>query len=199
MLENIFSTPIEYLRVKDNIFISEVNTLYEECEKNDLFKNNWMPGNDTTPTTYKSHNNILINNAYLTKFIERKSEGYLDNVGADFSSVRIDCSWFNKQNKFQAVGLHNHRHPSLAQAVSGVFYVKTNNDPDQGKIVFKSHNPFDCEFPSNLEDPKYSSEVSYLAIQNGMIFFPSTIQHKVTPNNTDFERVVLSFNIEIVK
>jgi len=199
LLENIFSTPIEYLRVKDDTFISEVNSLYEECEKNDLFKNNWMPDDDTAPTTYKSNHNILENNEYLIKFIERKSEGYLDNVGADFSSVRIDCSWFNKQNKFQAVGLHNHRNPSLAQAISGVFYVKTTNDPDQGKIIFRSHNPFDCEFPSNLKNIKYNGQISYPAIQNNMMFFPNTIQHKVTPNNTDFERVVLSFNVEIVK
>ena len=198
MLENIFSTPIEHLGVKDTVFICEVNRLYEECEKNDYFKNNWMPDNDTTPTTFASQNNILGNHEYLKNFIERKAEGYLDNVGADYAKVRINNSWFNKQTKSQSVGFHNHRDANFPQTISGVFYVRATSDPDQGKIVFKSPNPFDFEFPSNLGNIKYNCEVKFLAIQNNLMFFPSTITHKVTPNYTENERIVLSFNIEII-
>lgn len=196
MLNNLFCTPVECIGIKDEKFITEINLLYTKCEENNLFNNNWMPGNDTTPTTFKSDDNILKAHDYLKTFIENKAQSYLDNVEQDFSKVNMTASWFNKQSKLQSVGSHNHRSPYVPQLISGVFYVKTTNNLDQGKITFKSHNPFQVEFPSSSTNIKYSAEVSYMAVQNNMMFFPSTIVHRVSPNYTDIDRVVLSFNIE---
>ena len=63
-------------------------------------------------------------------------------------------------------------------------------------IVFQANNPFDLEFPCVTNSQKYSSRISFRATQNTMLFFPSTLSHKVTTNETDHERVVLSFNLE---
>ena len=77
-----------------------------------------------------------------------------------------------------------------------MYYVKSINDEKQGMIVFQTTNPFDLEFPYVTDNQKYSSRISFRATQNTMLFFPSTLSHKVTTNETDHERVVLSFNLE---
>jgi len=196
MLTNIFCTPIDEISIKNKKFIELINAEYLYCEKNNLFKNNWQPDNDTTPTTFKETNNILKQSLFLQSFIENKCISYLDSVNENFDEVKVVDTWFNKQCKNQIVGTHNHRNPGLKNQVSGVFYVKTINDSKQGKITFISPNAFNYEFPSETPNVKYTREVSFNPIQNNMILFPSTLSHKVTMNNTDEDRVVLSFNLE---
>ena len=72
---------------------------------------------------------------------------------------------------------------------------KSINDEKQGVIVFQTNNPFNIEFPYITNNKEYSNGVAFKAIQNTMLFFPSTLPHKVTINETDHERVVLSFNL----
>ena len=196
MLHDLFCTPIDEVRIRDTNFIKSVYDLYIDCKENDYFKNNWMPGNDTCPTTFKHSHNILQGYDYIKKYIENNSANYLDNVYVNFSEIKLYNSWFNEQTKGQLVGTHNHRHPDKRRSISGVYYVKSINDEKQGMIEFKSNNPFDIEFPCDANSQKYSSGIAFKATQNTMLFFPSTISHSVTTNETDHERVVLSFNLE---
>ena len=195
MLHNLFCTPVDEVKIRDTNFIKSVYDLYMDCKKNNYFKNNWMPHNDTTPTTFKHSDNILQHNLYIKKYIENNCANYLDNVNVNFSEVELYNSWFNEQTKGQLVGIHNHRDP-LRKSISGVYYVKSINDEKQGMIVFQTTNPFDLEFPYVTDNQNYSSRISFRAIQNTMLFFPSTLSHHVTTNETDQERVVLSFNLE---
>ena len=195
MLNNLFSTPIDEVKIRDTNFIKLVYDLYVDCKKNNYFKNNWMPDNDTCPTTFKHSNNILRHNHYIKECIENNCANYLDKVNQSFSKIELYDSWFNEQTKGQLVGTHNHR-GGRRRSISGAYYVKSINDEKQGMIVFISHNPFDLEFPCVSNVQNYNSKVSFKAIENTMLFFPSTIPHKVTINETDHDRVVLSFNLE---
>ena len=196
MLHNLFCTPIDEVKIRDINFIKSVYDLYMDCKENDYFKNNWMPDNDTTPTTFKHSDNILQDNLYIKKYIENNCASYLDNVNVNFSKIELYNSWFNEQTKGQLVGNHNHRNPDKPKSISGVYYVKSINDEKQGMIKFKSNDPFNFEFPSDADNLKYKSSVVFKAIENTMLFFPSTISHSVTTNETDYDRVVLSFNLE---
>ena len=196
MIYNLFSTPIFEQSINDNKFIRLINDKLIWCESNNLFKNKWMPGNDTTPTTYKHDNTIIKDDHYLKSFIIMRCGDYLAQLGVKYKNVELVDSWFNKQCKGQNVGHHRHRNPKVPRIVSGVFYVKAINDSKQGELTFISHNPYDEEFPCNINNTTYNSEISVKAIQNNMLFFPSNITHKVTTNYTDKDRVVLSFNLE---
>ena len=196
MLHNFFCTPINEVKIRDTNFIKSVYDLYMDCKQNDYFKNNWMPDNDTCSTTFKHSNDILQDNHYVKEYIENNCANYLDNVNQPFSKIELYDSWFNEQTKGQLVGTHTHRDPDRRRSISGVYYVKSTNDEKQGMITFISPNPFDLEFPYVTDNQKYSSRVSFRAIQNTMLFFPSTLLHKVTTNETDHDRVVLSFNLE---
>lgn len=196
MIHNLFAVPLSEISLNDEKFIRLINDKLDYCNQNDLFKNNWMPGNDTTPTTYKHDNNILQNDHYLKSVIEQHCGNYLKDVGVNFKQIALVDSWFNKQSYGQNVGHHRHRNPHVPRGVSGVFYVKSINDSKQGELTFISHTPYDEEFPCNIDNLKYNPEVSITAVQNNMIFFPSNLTHKVTTNYTKVERVVLSFNLE---
>ena len=196
MLHNLFCTPIDEVKIRDTNFIKSVYDLYMDCKENDYFKNNWMPDNDTTPTTFKHSDNILQDNLYIKKYIENNCASYLDNVNVNFSKIELYNSWFNEQTKGQLVGTHTHRDPDRKRSISGVYYVKSINDEKQGMITFISPNPFDLEFPCISNVQNYNNKVSFKAIENTMLFFPSTIPHKVTTNETNHDRVVLSFNLE---
>ena len=196
MLHDIFCTPIDEVKIRDTNFVKSVYDLYMDCKKNNYFKNNWMPDNDTCPTTFKHSDNILRDYDYIKKYIEINSANYLDNVYVNFSEIKLYNSWFNEQSKGQLVGTHNHRNPDKVKSISGVYYVKSINEEKQGIIKFKSNDPFNFEFPSDADNLKYKSTVVFKAIENTMLFFPSTISHSVTTNETDYDRVVLSFNLE---
>jgi len=196
MITDIFCSPIQEITIKDDPFINIVNKYYEELKEKKLFKNNWMPGNDTASTTFKHNPNIFEKNLYIKMFLESKGANYLDNLGVSFKEVKLVSSWLNEQGKNQTVGLHNHRSvKGEFDQISGVFYVKTIGNYKQGKLTFVNHNPYVDEFPLNSNILKYTNEVSFIAKENNMILFPSSLNHKVTPNYTNKKRIVLSFNL----
>jgi uncharacterized protein (TIGR02466 family) len=196
MITDIFCSPIQEIPIKDYQFISVVNKCYEELKEKKIFKNNWMPGNDTAPTTFMYNSNIFEKNLYVKMFLESKCANYLDNVGFSFKETKLMDSWFNEQGKNQVVGLHNHRNVRREfDQISGAFYVKTITNPKQGQITFVNHNPYEGEFPLNSNILKYNNEVSLTARENNMVLFPASLNHKVTPNFTNKTRVVVSFNI----
>lgn len=195
MITDIFCSPIQQIHIKDYQFINIVDNCYKDCKEKKLFKNNWMPGNDTTPTTFKHSSNIFKENVYIKMFLESKCENYLDNLGVNFTKTKLMHSWFNEQGRNQAVGLHYHRSAKGLNEVSGVFYLKATGDFKQGAITFITHNPYEKEFPINNDLLKYTNEVSFIAKENNMFFFPASLNHKVTTNLTNTKRVALSFNL----
>ena len=197
MITNIFCSPIQEIHIKDYQFINIVNNYYKECKEKKLFKNSWMPGNDTTPTTFKHSSNIFSENIYIKMFLESKCENYLDNLGLTFTKIKLSDSWFNEQGKNQIVGLHNHRNVKELSSISGVFYLKAIGDYKQGALTFKNHNPYVGEFPINNDLIKYTNSVSFIAKENNMFFFPASLNHTVTTNHTEKKRVALSFNLRI--
>ena len=93
-------------------------------------------------------------------------------------------------------GSRNNVHTHPYNYLSGVFYLKT--PPKSGNIVFLEPKP-QAEV---LSPPKKDNATVHLAHsvqwkpeENNLIFFPSWLQHEVKINNSDEDRVVISFNI----
>lgn len=140
---------------------------------------------------YISKNKFVLNDHDLfdlKQFIDLSIKQYLDEVLDEDTQLRITQSWLNKTT--EGMSHHQHCHPN--SYLSGVFYVKTNNDD---KITFHSSDP-----RSTYYQPKFNnwnlvnSESWWLSTpQNSLIIFRSDLQHSVPPvlNN---ERISLSFN-----
>jgi uncharacterized protein (TIGR02466 family) len=90
--------------------------------------------------------------------------------------------------------LHNHPFNYL----SGVFYLKVPKD--SGSLIFHDPRPQS----EVLSPPKKQGEsihtahrVTWTPKENDILFFPSWLTHEVKKNNSQEERIVISFNLEL--
>ena len=115
------------------------------------------------------------------------------NKGIDFG---MDC-WFNINGK----GNYNNKHVHPNSDFSGVFWLKTPKEC--GNIVFESPHNFSSymEMQSYTEKFKHDSGFTYNCIfkpvEGKMLIFPSSLQHEVKPNESDEDRISVSFNIKL--
>tara|TARA_B100001564_G_C20480189_1_gene596731 strand:+ start:113 stop:751 length:639 start_codon:yes stop_codon:yes gene_type:complete len=106
--------------------------------------------------------------------------------------------WFNINKKGDSNTLHTHPGCDL----SGVFWLKTSRNC--GNIVFES--PYN--FSSYMEiisytkkfkyDTGFTSNMPFNPIEGKMLVFPSSLQHHVQPNESDEDRISISFNIKLL-
>ena len=93
-------------------------------------------------------------------------------------------------------GSRNNVHTHPYNYLSGVFYLKAPKKC--GNIVFLEPKP-QSEVLSPPKTKKASihlaHSVQWEPVENSLIFFPSWLQHEVKTNNSNDDRVVISFNI----
>jgi len=105
-------------------------------------------------------------------------------------SISMSDSWLNITRKGNYHNFHIHAHHSI----SGVYYHKMN--PNMGGITFRNPNPImsNMMFP---EGPISPNMITMVPEEGSLIIFPSWLEHGTQKNNTDEERITLSFNINI--
>jgi len=93
-------------------------------------------------------------------------------------------------------GARNTVHTHPLNFLSGVYYLKVPKN--SGNLVFIEPRP-QAEV---LDPPKnqdlsvhFAHSVQWEAKENNLIFFPSWLQHEVQQNNSNQDRIILSFNI----
>ena len=96
-------------------------------------------------------------------------------------------------------GASNSRHHHGNSDISGAYYVRAPKNC--GEIVFYDPRPAPVYF-----HPKSTTPNSLNAMQNavnpvegGLVIFPSYLDHSVNPNLSNEERIVISFNINLIK
>lgn len=119
------------------------------------------------------------------------------NMRADRRLV-IDSFWVNINPKFAYNALHDHPQSTL----SGVYYVRSNED--SGRLRFrdpragKRMNPWPVS-PDAKKDQRHWDRVNYKPLPGRLIMFPSWLEHDVEPNQSDEERISISFNMDVRK
>ena len=120
----------------------------------------------------------------------------LTNMGWDIKNqeVKITGMWaiINKKNSSNAMHSHSNNY------ISAAYYVKAPKNC--GDIVF--HDP---RFAATYRYPKISKTnklnsniVSFQPKEGMLVLFPSYLQHSVNLNQSNKERVVISFNINLI-
>ena len=129
----------------------------------------------------------------IKNFCEHHLKLYLEEIeGADTElvSLRITQSWLNKTKPGESHHLHHHGNSYL----SGVFYFKCL--PNDG-IVFTNRlkGMYDnIEFSLKKHTVWNATGISHNVTEGDLIIFPSWVPHHVDVNNTDKERISLSYN-----
>ena len=90
-----------------------------------------------------------------------------------------------------------HFHPNCH--LSAAYYVKA--EQDAGNIVFfdpRQANVF--HHPTSKEVNKINAQVQSITPKAGtLVLFPSYLEHKVNPNLSNEDRIVISFNVSLIK
>ena len=110
--------------------------------------------------------------------------------------IRIVQMWLNVNgpNSYNVC----HRHPG--SDLSGVLWIKQT--PESGRFVFDDIDNVDQIITTNI-NPQYLKEKNMLPeivpeYQDGtVILFPSMLTHRVEINETDEDRISISFNLKI--
>ena len=101
---------------------------------------------------------------------------------SEYSSI---SSWFTLFKKGHYGQIHCHS----GSDISGVYYYKTNGN--DGDIFFES--PVAASHMSNLYRPKrYSPKL----VEGKLLLFPSWLHHGIMTNETNNDRISLSFNLK---
>lgn len=169
-ISNIHDTAAEQLDTRENVggnFVS-ANTNVLDLESYSTIRDRIMYGLN------EYVKNVL--------FIDPAHEFYLTQ------------SWLN----FNPPGSRHHRHNHSNSLISGVYYIDTI---PEDSIMFISHNNNTVTNNSTLQidvtEYNVTNSNTWLVPvkNNDIIFFPSTALHEVNPNNSDRNRISLSFNV----
>jgi uncharacterized protein (TIGR02466 family) len=97
-------------------------------------------------------------------------------------------SWLNRHRRTGVTHEHSHTYSTFVVAA----YIKL--PPNTGYIEFK--DPLEYHKHSYPIIPEESLYQSVPAETNDVLIFPGWIKHRVQPNLTDEERIVMTFNIK---
>ena len=190
-----FSTPIWINQINnyERINTELKNYIYKEKEKN-------PEGNKKSNVNGWHSDDFDLKNENLKNFISEISKNLgttINDMSWDLDSqlVKITSMWaiINHKDAF------NEKHHHGSSALSAAYYVKA--EKNAGDIVF-----FDPRQANVFHHP-FSKEVNNINAQvqsvnpkpGALILFPSYLEHKVNPNESDKERIVISFNVSLIK
>ena len=191
--EKWFPTPF-YYNIIDNV--DEVqkellalveNTTFEKSDKPD-----WDKNAATFSNGYNDGKNML--EVYKPKLFLNE---LFKNINLFFNDLRfcpeaanvdvlIRESWFTRTQKNE----YHHRHLHACSEMSGVYYIKTNGN--EGSINF--YTPTRELFASRIFVNE-ANQIVHKPQVGKLILWPSLIEHGVVSNQTDDDRISLSFNI----
>ena len=124
----------------------------------------------------------------IREFIQYQLNGYISQIMAASDEIVITQSWLNKNKK----GEYHHEHTHPNSIISGVWYPQI--DETLPPIIFTKKNVRDVNLTIE-EYNAYNCSIFKLPLKMGeLIIFPSNLQHSVPINNSDEERISLSFN-----
>ncbi len=119
----------------------------------------------------------------------------LDNViGAmgvdpDLHWPEITCSWINKYKKGQASVPHHHANSMY----SGNIFLQG----DTGNLVFEKPKHMVVEPTLSQQNLYNSTSFTLPPIESVLCMFPSDLRHHTLPNESESDRITLSFNVMV--
>lgn len=194
VLQNLFTTPIYNTNLNvDNKLLE--NLAYKEKEKDKngrKVSNNGYQTKDLDFNLYK----------FLFDEVSKSAIDFYKNFGVQIRNHKFVNFWINISGKHNYNRLHAHGNCFL----SGAYYIKVPKN--SGNIVFENPNlKVEDTFSSFFEGDGQvlikdynvynSTEWHFTPKVGQLLIFPSYLRHYVEANQSDEDRISLSFNIRI--
>ena len=133
---------------------------------------------------------------YFINSISKNLNQAFNDMGWDIKNqeVKVTSMWsvINKKNASNARHIHSNNY------ISAAYYVKTPENG--GDIVF--HDPRSVttfRYPKIAENNTLNSNIFTIQPKEGLlVLFPSYLYHSVDLNRSEEERIVISFNINLL-
>ena len=143
------------------------------------------------PLNHQSEDTFILDSPEMSRvkqFIDFKLKEFVVNIMGSDSEMVITQSWLNRSGKGESH--HEHKHPN--SMISGVWYPQIHEKLPP--IQFRNTQQRDIEL-SIKKFNHFNSGTFMLPMNKGeLILFPSNLQHSVPINQSDEERISLSFN-----
>ena len=190
-VEKLFSVPIHYLQLDDfekkrDLLIEYAYNLKDKCGgRNASNYGGWQ----SQPFEIYNHDDILHN--LLINVIS--------NIPSFQKNIDVKCDAWVNINPVESFNV-KHCHPNCD--IAGVLWIKIPKN--SGKITFIS--PYDFlsfnEMHSYTDefkkDVNYYHTYEYPPQEGAILIFPSHLQHKVGKNESNEDRISISFNIKLL-
>tara|TARA_Y100001960_G_scaffold323811_1_gene402891 strand:- start:1233 stop:1832 length:600 start_codon:yes stop_codon:yes gene_type:complete len=132
---------------------------------------------------------------------------FINSISESLNKTFTDMGWDLEKNKVKITSMwsiinkkdaSNSRHIHSNNYISAAYYVKASEN--SGDIIF--YDPVDERIIRNpkIKDPnKLNSNVFSIEPKEGLlVLFPSYLHHSVDINTSNEERIVISFNIDLI-
>ena len=132
---------------------------------------------------------------------------FINSISTTLSESFNDMDWDLKKSEIKITSMwsiinlknaSNARHIHPNNYISAAYYIKASKN--SGDIVFydpRSANTI--RFPNVSNTNKLNSNIFSVQPEEGLlVLFPSYLHHSVNINNSEEERIVLSFNIDLI-
>jgi len=157
---------------------------------------------DTTPSVKKSNVNGYQSRQDLhtfdfmkpiVDFICFESVNAFYEYGCPKDTITVESCWFNvnsQKNQFNQTHLHS-------GIVSGVFYLQAPEGSGKINLMnFGLNQLWQGHTEATIANSHNSFYVDIPATPGSLYLWPSYVPHSVEPNNTDVERISISFNLK---
>tara|TARA_Y100000114_G_scaffold153309_1_gene173026 strand:+ start:2193 stop:2759 length:567 start_codon:yes stop_codon:yes gene_type:complete len=183
-IENIYATPV-YSKILENY--GGVNNQIDEVINNIKFdeKDEWGRPNKITTPFFDQDNIQDYHLSLLANEIDKCIVDYTNQLNFYYDDYDRK-SWILKLEKGDFAHSHNHSSSDL----SGVYYYRTNSQ--DGSFFFESPNPY---FEVSNCFKKLADRNFYKPEPGKILLFPGWLRHGIFKNDTDNERISISFNI----
>ncbi len=148
---------------------------------------------------WHSDNEYHFSENYLSDLIMKSLKNYFSNTDVFVSKFefRLIGLWMN----INPPGAANKAHMHPGSHLSGVLWVKL---PEKsGAITFQNESAFKCFNELILYNSQFKEDTilfqnySLFPGEGAMVLFPSSLYHYVETNESDEDRISVSFNIEL--
>ena len=187
---NLFSVPIHYLSIDD--FDSKKQELIDYAYN---LRDNERGRTASNRGGYQSQPFPVKGGDILQDFLIN----IISNIPSFRNNVDVKCdSWVNINPPLSFNVKHCHPNCDIA----GVLWIKIPEN--SGDIVFQSpynfisYNEMLCYTREFQEKGKYFHDYKFPAREGNLLLFPAHLEHKVGDNNSDEDRISVSFNLELI-
>ena len=191
----LFPTVIHELKVDNFRSIKKdlVKFVYEEREKDPQgLKFSNMGGWQSKPTymyqSYKEYDNILFST------VSKTIKSYFSDNVMD-KEIIFEGLWMNINKKGDYNSTHDHPNCHMA----GAFWI--NSPEGCGNFECQSPHSYNCGQEINVYTSDFREKTNsygsygFLPIEGSIMLFPASLNHRVTPNQSDEDRISSSFNL----